>query len=140
PFLNAFSCLRHPQESASDLGFALTSLGRLWAAGAPIDWSAFYDGQLRNRIPLPAYPFEGKSFWISPGKAVAAPAGMSRRSDLTDWFHSVSYVGAPLVVSARPQEPRIWLILAEDGPEAKRLAKAVGPERIVIGTPSKTFG
>src|SRR5690606_655465 len=91
-------------------------------------------------IPLPAYPFEGKSFWISPGKAVAAPAGMSRRSDLTDWFQSVSYVEAPLVVSARPQEPRIRLILAEDGPEAKRLAKAVGPERIVIGTPGKMFG
>src|SRR5690606_14149454 len=37
PFQNAFSSLRHPQESASDLGFALTSLGRLWAVGAEVD-------------------------------------------------------------------------------------------------------
>ncbi len=142
PFRNAFSCIRHPQETASDLSFALTSLGRLWSVGAAIDWTAFYDGQLRNRIPLPAYPFEGKSFWVTPGKAAAAPvaADVSRLSDLTNWFHTVGYVETPLVAAARSHEPRIWLVLAEEPAQAQRLVRAIGPGRIVVATPGKRFG
>src|SRR5690606_28090800 len=74
PIRHAVNCMRHPQEAASDLGYALTSLGRLWTAGAEVDWSAFYDGQLRNRIPLPTYPFERKRFWVEPGKTAVHAA------------------------------------------------------------------
>ncbi len=142
PFQHAFSCIRHPQETASDLGFALTSLGRLWSVGADIDWTAFYDGQLRNRIPLPAYPFEGKSFWVTPGKAsVLAPStDVSRQTDLANWFHTVGYAEAPLVTTARSQKRRIWLVLAEDAADAKRLTRAMGHDRIVVATTGKTFG
>lgn len=142
PFRNAFSCIRHPQEAASDLGFALMTLGRLWSVGAEVDWPAFYEGQLRNRIPLPAYPFEGKSFWVAPGKAMhgSATASVSRHGDLGGWFHTVGYVEAPLVSGPRAQDARIWLMLAEDAALGRRLAKAMGPDRIVLATPGKSFG
>ncbi len=141
PLRNAFSSVRHPQEPASDLGFALTSLGRLWTVGADIDWTAFYDGQLRNRIPLPAYPFESKSFWVEPGKAaqVAPSANVSRQADVANWFHSVSYAEAPLVVTAKPKDSRIWLVLSDDAVEARRLAYALNPDRVVVATPGKKF-
>ncbi|HEX6239742.1 MAG TPA: type I polyketide synthase, partial [Polyangiales bacterium] len=45
----AASSMRHPQEPADDQSHALLSLGRLWLAGAEVDWSALYAGQLRNR-------------------------------------------------------------------------------------------
>lgn len=142
PFQNAFSSLRHPQETASDLGFALMSLGRMWTVGADIDWTAFYEGQLRNRIPLPTYPFERQSYWVEPGKAAAQAAVVSagRRSDVADWFHSVGYNEAPLVAHATAARQRIWLVVAERGADARRLAGVLSPDRVVIATPGKTFG
>lgn len=47
------------------LRFART-LGHLWTHGVEIDWERVFAGQERRRIPLPTYPFERKSFWISP--------------------------------------------------------------------------
>ena len=44
--------LRHPKEQTSDVAFLLNSLGRLWLAGATIDWSKFYAEERRRRIPL----------------------------------------------------------------------------------------
>lgn len=35
-------------------------LCQLFAAGVAPDWSAYYEGQRRRRIPLPTYPFEGR--------------------------------------------------------------------------------
>ena len=58
--------LRHAQEETSDVAFLLNSLGRLWLAGVKVDWSKFYAGERRHRIPLPTYPFERKRFWIDP--------------------------------------------------------------------------
>ncbi len=141
-FQNAFSSLRHPQESASDLAFALTSFGRLWTVGADVDWSAFYEGQLRNRIPLPTYPFERQSYWVQPGKAAAVSASTvaGRRSDIADWFNVIGYNEEPLVVPPGSGRQRIWLVVAEQPAEARRLAAALGPDRVVIATPGKTFG
>jgi acyl transferase domain-containing protein/thioesterase domain-containing protein len=142
PFRNAFSCVRHPQEPASDLGFALTSLGRLWSAGVDIDWTAFYDGQLRNRIPLPTYPFEGKPFWVAPGKTTAGhvSADVTRHADVTSWFQTVGFAEAPLVSGPRAEAARIWLLLAEDAAYGRQLSNALGSDRVVVATPGKTFG
>ena len=58
--------LRHPNASHSDEAFLLTTLGKLWLAGAQIDWSGFYAGEQRRRVPLPTYPFERQRYWIEP--------------------------------------------------------------------------
>jgi 3-oxoacyl-(acyl-carrier-protein) synthase/thioesterase domain-containing protein/acyl carrier protein len=44
----------------------LDALGRLWQAGAPIDWAALSAGERRSRVPLPTYPFERERHWIEP--------------------------------------------------------------------------
>lgn len=46
-------------------------LGTLWQAGVPIAWSAYYLHEQRNRVSLPAYPFERQRYWIEPCKAGA---------------------------------------------------------------------
>ena len=58
------SSLRHPREQNSDMAFLLNTLGQLWLAGAKVDWSAFYTGEQRYRVPLPTYPFEHQRYWI----------------------------------------------------------------------------
>jgi len=42
------------------------ALGRLWTAGIAPDWTAYFQGETRRRVPLPTYPFERKRFWIEP--------------------------------------------------------------------------
>ena len=58
--------MRHPKEQTSDVAFLLGSLGRMWLAGASLDWAALHAGHDRRRISLPTYPFERKRHWIDP--------------------------------------------------------------------------
>ena len=39
--------MRHPDEEASDVAFILTTLGRMWAAGAKVEWKNLYAGEER---------------------------------------------------------------------------------------------
>ncbi len=58
--------LRHRQDERPDMACILDTLGKLWLAGAKIDWDGFYAHEQRNRVPLPTYPFERKRYWIEP--------------------------------------------------------------------------
>ncbi|HEV2436224.1 MAG TPA: condensation domain-containing protein, partial [Verrucomicrobiae bacterium] len=61
--------LRLAQDSVSDLEMLLTALGRLWLAGAGIDWMTFYKYEHRRRVSLPTYPFERKRYFVEPAKS-----------------------------------------------------------------------
>jgi acyl transferase domain-containing protein/thioesterase domain-containing protein/SAM-dependent methyltransferase len=57
-------------SSAGGEGEALIeAVGRLWIAGAPIDWRARDEGD-RRRVPLPTYPFERQRCWIDRPHAI----------------------------------------------------------------------
>lgn len=51
----------------------LRALGECWCAGVTPDWPAFHAGQVRRRVPLPGYPFQGPSYWVEPAIAPAVP-------------------------------------------------------------------
>jgi phthiocerol/phenolphthiocerol synthesis type-I polyketide synthase E len=55
--------LPHPQDEITDFECFTTAVGRIWAAGVPIDWRAGYEGEFRHRVPLPTYPFERQRYW-----------------------------------------------------------------------------
>ncbi|EEF63175.1 amino acid adenylation domain protein [Pedosphaera parvula Ellin514] len=44
----------------------LNALGKLWLAGATVDWPGFYQQESRCRVALPTYAFERSRFWIEP--------------------------------------------------------------------------
>jgi acyl carrier protein len=67
--------VRHPKDATDDAAFLMGSLGRLWLAGADIDWAGFYVRERRRRIPLPTYPFERTRHWVQPGEAAGSPLG-----------------------------------------------------------------
>jgi acyl transferase domain-containing protein len=55
----------------------LATAGRLWLAGAPIDWPGLHGGERRRRVPLPTYPFERQRYWVAlsgPGRAAGRMA------------------------------------------------------------------
>jgi len=53
--LTSLPPLDEPRPAAA---FLQTTLGRLWLAGAAVDWPAVQAGAPRRRIALPTYPFE----------------------------------------------------------------------------------
>ncbi|TMQ23925.1 MAG: acyltransferase domain-containing protein [Deltaproteobacteria bacterium] len=61
--------LPHPADPTPDDRTALEAVGRLWAAGAAIDWPAIHDGP-RSKVPLPTYAFDRQTY------ALARPDGV----------------------------------------------------------------
>lgn len=42
----------------------LDKIAKLWISGAKLDWNMLYDGNSEQKISLPTYPFNKKSYWI----------------------------------------------------------------------------
>jgi acyl transferase domain-containing protein len=53
----------------SELRQLLLTLGRLYAEGADIKWTALEQGRGHRRISLPTYPFERQRCWLEPVQA-----------------------------------------------------------------------
>jgi acyl transferase domain-containing protein/acyl carrier protein len=125
----ALATLRRADEGGSDLDLLLASVGRLWIAGAAIDWPAFHGGERRRKVALPTYPFERQRFWVDPpapaaaSAAVATPAVMVplQAPNLADWFWVPSWREAPLAPAAAPENER-WLIFLDSSGLAARIA------------------
>ena len=115
------SSLRHPRDSQSDVAYMLHTLARLWTAGVEIDWAALHAHELeRRRIPLPAYPFERRRYWIDPpdtsseGKQIGA---LKRRHDQIDYLYVPSWkrTVAPVLKGKdeAATEKSCWVVFAD---------------------------
>jgi acyl transferase domain-containing protein/acyl carrier protein len=115
------SSVRHPQDQESDAAFILSTLGQLWLAGIPVEWSEFYAGERRQRLPLPTYPFEGQRYWVEPQKSddgTNAPHGFLRKEpDVANWFYIPSWkrsVSPTLPDHAELAEQKMcWLVFSD---------------------------
>ena len=122
---HSFNTVRHPTEMAHDADYALLTLGKVWAAGATVDWTALYDEQLRNRIALPGYPFDAQSYWIEPkaGQLTASPE-LIKRDDIDTWFSATSWEPTPLAGSPIARANR-WLLISRRASRPTGLAEAL---------------
>ncbi|RKN07440.1 SDR family NAD(P)-dependent oxidoreductase [Streptomyces radicis] len=69
----ATATLRRERPETATL---LAAVGRLYAAGVPVDWSAVFAGRGARRVDLPTYPFQRRRYWLIDGTANADPASM----------------------------------------------------------------
>jgi acyl transferase domain-containing protein len=99
--------LRHPSEQQSDVAFALTTLGRLWLAGVPLDWLALHAGGRRLRLSLPTYPFERQRYWLE-----AQPAPFAADSCTT------GDLGARIDMWANPESLRAMAPAPQPGAQS----------------------
>lgn len=138
--------LRHPQDEAtagltSDEAMLMQALGRLWLAGAPIDWGERWQGQHRQRVPLPTYPFERERFWIDPPAngtpALVHPRTLDKQPDITDWFYTPVWKQSHTLRQAAspPPQRQCWLLFASDNPlvgEIVEQARASGHDVLCV--------
>ncbi len=133
----------HGQQKQDPQAFLLTTLGKLWLAGVPLDWDGYYAGEKRQRVILPTYPFERQRYWISGGdsslsrafaaanqeqKQVLAPseilAGL-KKEELADWFYLPGWKhAAPQLLPPAGEEsetPLRWLLFQDEPGIAEQL-------------------
>lgn len=132
------STLRHSNNPAPDRAFLLGALGRLWSAGAQINWARFYGSERRQRIPLPTYPFQRHRYWIerqnpaigagdtaSEGKAGRNANG--KKADISDWFYAPSWKRtvspSPVSLDDLKAQPSCWLIFLDESGLGDQIAE-----------------
>lgn len=113
--------MRHPQEQQSDFARLLATLGKLWVAGARVNWEVHHSGENRRRVNLPTYPFQRQRYWIQPKDLSSAPtpstASPRKKTDIADWFYVTSWKRSnilPLEGSMWPADSRNWLVFADE--------------------------
>lgn len=126
--LTVLPSLRYAYNQQADLAFLLRTLGQLWLDGAQIYWEGFYANEQRQRLNLPAYPFEGVHYWVKKQEQKATPAGVAekKRLDLANWFY------VPVWKQSRPflaselrdlgEQRQHWLVFADTCGLGDRLA------------------
>ncbi len=69
------SALRQGRAEPESLIGALATIS---AAGAEVDWAAFFAGSGASAVPLPTYPFQRKRYWLSPASGSSDPTAMGQ--------------------------------------------------------------
>jgi acyl transferase domain-containing protein len=132
------SSLRHPQQVRNDNEGMLNALGRLWVAGATVNWEGFWSGEQRQRLPLPTYPFERKPYWVERnnmlGTQLSQAAGVRKRPDLAEWFYISTWKRADRVPSASSvlQSKQCWLVFADKSGVGQRIADELQAKQLQV--------
>ncbi|SDO97651.1 Acyl transferase domain-containing protein [Rhodoferax sp. OV413] len=71
----------HPQQQTRNAQQIVHALASLWLAGVDIDWTACHAGLARRRVPLPAYPFQRRRYWVDMPDAASAKSAHKPPSD-----------------------------------------------------------
>ncbi|MEM8531242.1 MAG: SDR family oxidoreductase [Chloroflexota bacterium] len=109
--------LRHAYERQDDAEVLLSTLGKLWLTGVPINWKNFYTNERRQRIPLPTHPFERQRYWIDAQPHAYDQRGsqtiIGTRRNNAHQIYIPSWKRAPVI----PHQPRpdqdSWLVFAD---------------------------
>ncbi len=110
--------LRHPEQAMADDAWHIGTIARLWACGVAVDWEPIWAGARRNRVVLPTYAFQKKSYFIQPGKAAEAEATLPMRvENIANWGWKPHWrpASAGFDIAEIDEAPRQnWLIFVDD--------------------------
>ncbi|MFF4776744.1 SDR family NAD(P)-dependent oxidoreductase [Microtetraspora fusca] len=123
-----------PGERAGDVVTAYEAAGALWAAGVSLAaGSETGFGGAGRRVPLPAYPFERRRYWIDadPVDQDAVAAAPRRRGPLPlgEWFAVPTW--RQLAPDTRKADLGTCLVLA-DGPRGEELVAALRDRGVAV--------
>jgi acyl transferase domain-containing protein len=135
--LEILSTIRHPHDDVDDATVLQTAVGRLWLAGAAVDWVGYHGGEERRRVALPTYPFERQRHWILPPAArfeavPQRPEALVKRADMGRWFY------APSWRRSAPHRPPIidpegsWLIFTDEIGIASAVARRLQQDGVEV--------
>ncbi|HKC11317.1 MAG TPA: KR domain-containing protein, partial [Vicinamibacteria bacterium] len=111
-------------------------LGRLYLAGAPVDWAGFDHDYPRRRVDLPTYPFAGEAYSRESvrdgGLRERVMAGSMARESLGEWLYEVTWQAKPGRAPAGVENPDStggdWLIFSDRAGVGSRMADRIRRE------------
>jgi acyl transferase domain-containing protein len=139
--------MRHPQDQQSDAVFQLQALGKLWLAGAAVDWDGFSAGESRRRLRLPTYPFERELYWVEPRRQgfeeLERRAAGRKQPDIADWFWVPSWrqASAPRLDPNAVPAAASWLLFRDReglGAQLAERLRGLG-QRVAVVMPGESF-
>jgi acyl transferase domain-containing protein/acyl carrier protein len=138
------STMRSPADTHNDAEYLTTAIGKLWMAGAEIDWASYYEGEKRRRVSLPTYPFERQRYWIEAGRE-EDESGRSRgrgkaigkRSDMSEWFYAPGWRRRELgrkgpLVAAEGEKQSKYIVLEDGGSLSRKLVESLKEESAAV--------
>jgi len=133
--------LPRPDEKRSAVECVLTSMARLWIAGAEVDWNGYYKNESRRRIPLPTYAFQRHRYRIEPGLYASSnrEASVSGKREQQDWFYVPSWKmmltgrkKAGLAESGSDQSQGVWIVFEDSEGIGEELSRRLREERAEV--------
>ena len=110
-----FSSTRHQNQNESDVHFFLQTFGQLWLHGVSVDFSGFYSGETRYRVPLPTYPFQREQYCLElPGKLDVSLDRKLKKQDIDKWTYVLSWKRLSSLQIPDLSTPLTWLIFSDD--------------------------
>lgn len=110
--------MRRNADQTADRASLLDSLGRLWLAGVDIDWQACHQGQDRQRVELPTYPFERQRYWIDADDRsldeVASAESHQKNPNISDWFYYPSWKRSTHTQRPDDMDQENWLLFMDE--------------------------
>ncbi|MEU8434176.1 acyltransferase domain-containing protein [Streptomyces sp. NPDC029216] len=94
-------------------GKVLASLAQLHVRGVPADWEAVFAADRPRRVPLPAYPFQRRSHWLTAPEDTAAdgrtaePGTAARAADLASEQAVLALVCAETAALLKVRDPAL---------------------------------
>lgn len=121
---SVLSAMRHHSESISDVVAAKRTVGAMWAHGLAIDWSDYWQGEYRFRVPLPTYAFEKKRHWVAPVEQIgmAQSEELRKQKDMDDWFARLVWRQRDLT-QFNAEDEADYLVFAEASALSEQLLK-----------------
>jgi acyl transferase domain-containing protein/acyl carrier protein len=113
-------------EARDDAALVREAAGKLWLAGAELDFPGMHADLRPYRIPLPTYPFERQRYWANAKAAPAAPEAVQHReSSLVEWFYAPTWVRDDSGAASAPRLSGNWLVLGDDDSLAQEMCSAL---------------
>jgi acyl transferase domain-containing protein len=139
--IGAVSTLRQAHDQTPDSTVLMSAVGRLWTAGASLDWTAFHAEARPHRVSLPTYPFARTRHWVDPellNRSQARVLGAQHEfMFFEDWFHVPTWKrsrsAASLTLAPGSTPPANCLVFLDRTGVGERLAArlAAGGQRVV---------
>ena len=101
-------------EARGDAAVVREAAGKLWLAGAELDFAGMHADSPAYRIPLPTYPFERQRYWVN-ANAAAVPV-QQRANRLADCLYAPTWMRDDSGVPDAARLSGNWLVLGDDDP------------------------
>jgi acyl transferase domain-containing protein/acyl carrier protein len=108
-----------------ELATLLAGLGKLWTAGAPLDWKGI--SPPGRHVALPHYPWQRERHWVEEAELVRGEGGEGHRAERLDqqarqWLHRLRWEPSELPEARGTGR---WLVAAADPSSGDALGSAL---------------